>query len=109
MYDARLVSRSTVPRGRRPGWNLSADDAQKILQDLIREGKIAASDIIVVDIAVPGQPTAAIGKHEYEALLAAADPALFEFFELRCCETKHLRVSSPQIQGFSAVIEAICT
>jgi fatty-acyl-CoA synthase len=33
------------------------------------------SDIIVVDIAVPGQPVSAIGKHEYEELLAAADPA----------------------------------
>ena len=34
-----------MPRGRRPGWNISASDAQKILQDLIREGKIAAGDI----------------------------------------------------------------
>jgi hypothetical protein len=45
MYDPRLVRRQTVPRGRRPGWNISASDAQKILQDLIREGKIAAADI----------------------------------------------------------------
>src|SRR5580704_8049594 len=33
------------------------------------------SDIVVVDIAVPGQPVSAIGKYEYEELLAAADPA----------------------------------
>src|ERR1700761_839950 len=32
-------------------------------------------DIIVVDIAVPGQPASSIGKYEYEALLAAGDPA----------------------------------
>ncbi len=32
-------------------------------------------DIIVVDIAVPGQPGPTVGKHGYEALLAAADPA----------------------------------
>jgi fatty-acyl-CoA synthase len=31
--------------------------------------------IVVVDIAVPGQPTSAIGKHSYEEILAAADPA----------------------------------
>jgi len=45
MYDPPLVRRKTVPRGRRPGWNISASDAQKILQDLIREGKILAGDI----------------------------------------------------------------
>ena len=32
-------------------------------------------EIIVVDIAVPGEPRPAIGKHGYEELLAAADPA----------------------------------
>jgi len=34
-----------VPRGRRPGWNLSASDAKQILQDLIRDGKVLAGDI----------------------------------------------------------------
>jgi hypothetical protein len=34
-----------VPRGRRPGWNLSASDAKQILQDLIRDGKVFATDI----------------------------------------------------------------
>ena len=34
-----------MPRGRRPGWNISASDAQKILQDLVREGKILAADL----------------------------------------------------------------
>ena len=45
MYDPRLVRRQTVPRGRRPGWNLSASDAKQILQDLIRDGKVLAADI----------------------------------------------------------------
>jgi hypothetical protein len=45
MYDPRLVRRYTVPRGRRPGWNLSASDAKQILQDLIRDGKVLAADI----------------------------------------------------------------
>ena len=34
-----------MPRGRRPGWNLSASDAKQILQDLIRDGKVLAADI----------------------------------------------------------------
>ena len=34
-----------MPRGRRPGWNLSASDAKQILQDLIRDGKVFAADI----------------------------------------------------------------
>jgi len=34
-----------VPRGRRPGYNISASDAQQILQDLIRDGKLSAGDI----------------------------------------------------------------
>jgi hypothetical protein len=34
-----------VPRGRRPGWNLSANHAKQILQDLIRDGKVLAGDI----------------------------------------------------------------
>lgn len=34
-----------MPRGRRPGWNLSASDAKQILQDLIRDGKVLATDI----------------------------------------------------------------
>jgi hypothetical protein len=34
-----------VPRGRRTGWNLSQSDAQEILQDLIRDGKVSAADI----------------------------------------------------------------
>jgi hypothetical protein len=34
-----------VPRGRRPGSNISPTDAHQILQDLIREGKISVGDI----------------------------------------------------------------
>jgi hypothetical protein len=34
-----------VPRGRRPGWNISASDAHEFLQHLIREGKVLAADI----------------------------------------------------------------
>jgi hypothetical protein len=34
-----------VPRGRRAGWNISADDAKEFLQHLIHEGKVAASDV----------------------------------------------------------------
>jgi hypothetical protein len=34
-----------VPRGRRPGWNISASDAREFLQHMIREGKVVASDI----------------------------------------------------------------
>jgi len=34
-----------VPRGRRPGSNISTADAQQILQDLIRAGKISVGDI----------------------------------------------------------------
>ena len=34
-----------MPRGRRPGSNISAADAQQILQDLIRAGKISIGDI----------------------------------------------------------------
>ena len=34
-----------MPRGRRAGWNISADDAKEFLQNLIREGKVAASDV----------------------------------------------------------------
>jgi 3-(methylthio)propionyl---CoA ligase len=33
------------------------------------------SDVVVIDIAVPGQPSQAIGKYGYEEILAAADPA----------------------------------
>src|SRR5215470_4116025 len=32
-------------------------------------------DITVIDIEVPGRPSAALGAHNYEELLAAADPA----------------------------------
>ena len=34
-----------MPRGRRAGWNILANDAKTILQDLIREGKISAAEI----------------------------------------------------------------
>ena len=34
-----------MPRGRRPGSNISASDAQLILQDLIREGRVSVGDI----------------------------------------------------------------
>ena len=34
-----------MPRGRRPGWNLSPSHAKQILQDLIRDGKVLAADI----------------------------------------------------------------
>ena len=34
-----------MPRGRRPGWNISASDAHEVLQHMIREGKVLASDI----------------------------------------------------------------
>ena len=34
-----------MPRGRRPGWNISASDAREFLQNLISEGKVVASDI----------------------------------------------------------------
>ena len=34
-----------VPRGRRPGSNISTADAQQILQDLIRAGKIKSGSL----------------------------------------------------------------
>lgn len=34
-----------MPRGRRAGWNVSADDAKEFLQHLLHEGKVAASDV----------------------------------------------------------------
>lgn len=34
-----------MPRGRRPGWNISASDARQFLQHMISEGKVLASDI----------------------------------------------------------------
>ena len=34
-----------MPRGRRPGSNIAPADAQQILQDLIRAGKISVGDI----------------------------------------------------------------
>jgi len=34
-----------VPRGRRPGSNISPADAQQILQDLIRDGRVSVGDI----------------------------------------------------------------
>jgi len=34
-----------VPRGRRAGWNIPANDAQEILQELIREGRISSADV----------------------------------------------------------------
>src|ERR1700754_1826839 len=55
------------------GFSLKHGAAKVLLVDaeyapVVREALAQlASDIIVVDIAVPGQPTAAIGKYEYEA------------------------------------------
>lgn len=34
-----------MPRGRRAGWNILANDAKTILQDLIRQGRISAAEI----------------------------------------------------------------
>ena len=47
-------------------------DYSKVVREALAQ---LETDIIVVDIAVPGEPAQAIGKYEYEALLAAADPA----------------------------------
>jgi O6-methylguanine-DNA--protein-cysteine methyltransferase len=34
-----------VPRGRRRGWNITPSDAKDFLQNLIQDGKVAASDV----------------------------------------------------------------
>ena len=34
-----------MPRGRRAGWNISAEDAKEFLQNLIHDGKVAASEV----------------------------------------------------------------
>lgn len=34
-----------MPRGRRRGWNISPTDAKDFLQNLIHEGKVAATDV----------------------------------------------------------------
>ena len=34
-----------MPRGRRRGWNITPTDARDFLQNLIQEGKVAASDV----------------------------------------------------------------
>src|ERR1700750_2687481 len=50
---------------------VDGDYGQVVREALAHLGR----DIIVVDVAVPGQPASTLGKHGYEELLAAADPA----------------------------------